>query len=113
MRPEGAMSIISAVGNTDLELDHRIARVTLPATTRLPDRSSGDRAPQTPEQSRRHRAAPNLPHRKSNPNEDERFDEEPSPRQSPAEEAQLYSPSQKADAAYPKDQTQHNVDIRA
>ncbi len=69
------MSPISSVVNADLEIDHMIARVALPATTRLPDRSLGDRAPQTPEKSRRQRTAPNLIQRKRDYAEQEEFDE--------------------------------------
>ncbi len=107
------MSPISAVGNTDLETDHMIARVTLPATTKVPERSSGDRSPQTPEKSRRQRGAPNLPQRKSDSGEEEQFDEEATPRQPHPEETQLYSPSQKSRTSYTNDQPLHNVDIRA
>ncbi len=81
MRPEGVMSPISSVGNADLEIDHMIARVALPATTRLPDRSSGDRAPQTPEKSRRQRTAPNLIQRKRDFADEEESDEERPPQQ--------------------------------
>lgn len=109
------MSSISVVGNSEFELEHMIARVALPATTRLPDRSSGDRAPQTPEKPRRQaRSAANLPQRKSEAREDEHADEATQPPEPPpAEEVQLYSPTRKAGASYSKDQGQHNVDIRA
>lgn len=114
MHAEGAMSPILAVGNADPELDHMIARVTLPAATRLPDRSSGDRAPQTPEKPRRQKSSAHLPHRKSEPHEDEHSNEElPAPERPAADDAQLYSPSHKAAASYSKDQVAHNVDIRA
>ncbi len=106
------MSPISAVGNDDL--DHMIARVTLPTAARVPDRSSGDRAPETPEKPRRPKSAAHLPHRKSEDRDYEHFDEEPPPPEPPpVEDVQLYSPSRNTTAPYTKDRAPHNVDFRA
>ena len=110
---EGDMSSISVVGKS--ELDHVIARVALPATTRLPDRAPGDRTPQTPEKSRRQGKGSNgLPQKRSDEQEHEASPEEtPRLEASPIEATQLYSPSQKTGVACSQDQTQHNVDLRA
>jgi hypothetical protein len=109
------MSSISLVGKSELDHEHMIARVALPATTRLPDRAPGDRTPQTPEKSRRQgRGASSLPHRKPDEHEGEGSNEEALPFEPlPTEGIQLYSPSPKTGVACSQDQTQHNVDVRA
>jgi len=109
------MSSISVVGKAELESDHMIARVSLPATTRLPDRAPGDRTPQTPEKSRRQGKGPaGSPHKKPDERGRETGNEETTHFESlPPEGTQLYSPSPKTGVARSQDQTQHNVDLRA
>jgi hypothetical protein len=107
------MSSISVVGKS--ELDHVIARVALPATTRLPDRAPGDRTPQTPQKSRRQgKGSAGLPQRKSDEQEREAGAEEAQRLEAPPTDGmQLYSPSPKTGVACSQDQPQHNVDLRA
>ena len=109
------MSSISVVAKSELERDHMIARVALPATTRLPDRSPGDRTQQTPEKSRRQgKGSTGLAHKRSDKQEPENTAGEIAQIESPpAEGIQLYSPSPKTGVACSQDQPQHNVDVRA
>jgi hypothetical protein len=109
------MSSISVVGKSELDLEHMIARVALPATTRLPDRAPGDRTPQTPEKSRRQgKGVSAPPQRKPDDREPESSGEEAPPSETSSPDAiQLYSPSPKTGVACSQDQTQHNVDVRA
>jgi hypothetical protein len=109
------MSSISMVGNSELELEHMIARVSFPAAGRLPDKPSGDRAPETPENPRRQgRGSSHPAQRKQGDRKDGQSGggEQPAS-QPPGDEVQLYSPSQKSGVSCSKDQAQHNVDIRA
>jgi hypothetical protein len=109
------MSSISIVGSTELELDSMIARVSLPAANRLPDRPSGDRAPETPDNPRKQgRGSSHLAQRKPGGRKDgEGGGSEQPPNRPPGDETQLYSPSRKAGVSFSKDPEQHNVDIRA